>query len=75
MNSTNSEQVGKVFLALAKDLRQCLVCDGLFTREAGAKHASIPCCPPTKSEHGAAYTDPCSPFLPPIDSSSSPGQA
>jgi hypothetical protein len=54
MNSTNSEQVGKVFLALATDLRQCLVCDGLFTREAGAKHAITLCYPPTKSEQGAA---------------------
>ena len=75
MNSAFSEQVGKVFLALAKDLRQCLVCDALFTREAAAKHAITLRCPPTKSEQGAAYTDPCSPFLPPIDSSSSPGQA
>jgi hypothetical protein len=75
MNSTNSEQIGKVFI-VTHGVRQCLICDGLFTREAAAKHASTPCCPPTKErEQGAAYTDGCSPFLPPIESSSSLGQA
>jgi hypothetical protein len=55
MNSTNSEQVGKVFLALAKDLRQCLVCDELFTREAGAKHAGTTCFPNRQSSESAVH--------------------
>lgn len=55
MNSTTSEQVGKVFLALAKDLRQCLVCDGLFTREAAAKHAGTTCFPKRQSSDSAVH--------------------
>jgi hypothetical protein len=55
MNGRNSEQVGKVFLALAKDLRQCLVCDGLFTREAGAKHAGATCFPKRQSSESTVH--------------------
>jgi hypothetical protein len=55
MNSTNSEQVGKVFLALATDLRQCLVCDGLFSREAGAKHAGTTCFPKQQSSESTVH--------------------
>jgi hypothetical protein len=43
MNSAFSEQVGKVFLALAKDLRLCLICERVFTRMEAAEHSSIPC--------------------------------
>ena len=55
MNSRNSEQVGKVFLALANDLRQCLVCDRLFTREAGAKHAGATCFPEQQSSESTFH--------------------
>jgi len=74
MNSRNSEPVGKVFVVVG-GMRRCLICDGMFTRREAANHAMTLCCPPTNSEQGAAYTDPCFPFLPPIKSSSLPGQA
>lgn len=75
MKNSEQEYVGKVFVVVRR-MRRCLICDGLFTRTKAAEHALIACSPPTKeSKQYAAYTDPCSPFLPPIESSSSPGQA
>jgi hypothetical protein len=38
------EQIGKVFRAVGDDLRQCLVCDQVFTRQAGREHAEMNCC-------------------------------
>ncbi len=70
MNSTFSEQVGKVFI-VTHGMRQCLICDGIFTPREASDHTVTFCYPPTKErEQGAAYTDPCSPFLPLIESSS-----
>jgi|HubBroStandDraft_2_1064218.scaffolds.fasta_scaffold126616_1 hypothetical protein len=43
MSSTNSEQVGKVFLVLAKDLRLCLICESVFSRRDAAEHATTLC--------------------------------
>ncbi len=37
------DQIGKVFMALGQDLRQCLMCDGVFTRQAASKHSTMPC--------------------------------
>ena len=75
MNRTFSEQVGKVFVA-THGMRQCLICDGIFTPREASDHTVTFCCPPTKErEQGAAYTDGCSPFLPLTESSSSPEQA
>jgi hypothetical protein len=74
MKNSQPECVGKVFVVV-RGMRRCLICDGIFTPKEAANHAMTFCCPPTKSEQGAAYTDPCSPFLPPIKSSSLPGQA
>jgi len=45
----NDEQIGKVFRAVASNLRQCLVCEQLFTRRAAAEHAKVNCCPATGS--------------------------
>ena len=62
------EMIGKVFVVTC-GIRRCLICDGLFTPREASDHAVTLCYPPTKGrEQGAAYTDPCSPFLPPIDS-------
>src|ERR1700733_5230029 len=74
MNQMQIETVGKIFIVV-RGMRRCLICDGVFTPREAANHAMILCCPPTKSEQGAAYTDPCSPFLPMIASLSLPGQA
>jgi hypothetical protein len=75
MNKMQIETVGKVFVVV-RGMRRCLICESVFTPTEAAKHAATPCYPPTKGrEQGAAYTDGCSPFLPPIESSSSLGQA
>ena len=45
-NDGNSPDViGKVFFAVGRDVRQCLVCGELFTRIAAAKHAEVDCYP------------------------------
>jgi hypothetical protein len=31
--STTNDQIGKVFVVLAQDVRRCLICDGVFTRQ------------------------------------------
>jgi hypothetical protein len=41
--AATGDEIGKVFVALAGDLRRCLVCDDIFTRTGAAEHATIPC--------------------------------
>ena len=36
-----TDQTGKVFIALGQDVRQCLVCEGLFTRRAAFEHFDV----------------------------------
>lgn len=48
MNSTFSEQVGKVFI-VTHGMRQCLICNALFTRDGAAKHAGTACYPKQQS--------------------------
>lgn len=48
MNSTSSEQVGKVFI-VTHGMRRCLICDSLFTPEGAAEH-SVAICFPKSSE-------------------------
>jgi hypothetical protein len=43
--SRNDEVVGKIFVALSQDMRQCLICDGVFTRQGAAEHADAVCHP------------------------------
>ena len=70
------DKIGKVFCAFKKHLRLCLICDEAFTARGAAEHASVACYPRTKeSEDDEGTLDPCSPFLPLTESSSSPGQA
>jgi len=42
---TRSDQIGKVFLVVGQDVRKCLVCEQLFTRQASAEHAKVVCDP------------------------------
>ena len=44
--SRNDEVIGKVFVALGQDMRQCLICDGVFTKQGAAAHADAVCHPP-----------------------------
>lgn len=38
------DRIGKVFFAVGSDLRQCLVCGDLFSRQAAAEHAEVDWC-------------------------------
>lgn len=43
-NGTGSiriDQTGKVFICVGQDLRQCLICEGVFTRRAASEHAKV----------------------------------
>jgi hypothetical protein len=44
-DSTGTDQIGKVFLVVGQDVRKCLVCEQLFTRQASAEHANVVCDP------------------------------
>jgi hypothetical protein len=41
--SVRTDQIGKVFTVLSTDVRQCLLCEGVFTRRAASEHATVPC--------------------------------
>jgi len=41
----HDDQIGKVFVAVGRDIRQCLVCEELFTPRAAREHAKIACRP------------------------------
>jgi hypothetical protein len=58
--SRNDEVIGKVFIALGNGMRQCLICDGVFTKQGSAAHADAVCRPLEKSsglEGGSEYAD------------------
>jgi hypothetical protein len=46
--SRNDEVVGKIFVALSQDMRQCLICDRVFTTQGAADHSATPCYPQIK---------------------------
>lgn len=41
--STGIDQIGKVFIVVARDERKCLICDCVFTRQGAAEHADVVC--------------------------------
>lgn len=43
--STRGDQIGKVFVVVGQDVRQCLICEGAFTRRASREHANVSCRP------------------------------
>jgi hypothetical protein len=43
--SRNDEVIGKIFVALSQDMRQCLICNGVFTTQGAAEHARVACSP------------------------------
>jgi len=43
--STRTDQVGKVFVVVAQEVRQCLICECVFTRRASCEHSTVPCMP------------------------------
>ena len=42
---TRSDQIGKVFIVVGRDVRKCLICEGTFTRHGAAEHANAACYP------------------------------
>ena len=42
-DSIRSDRVGKVFIVIGQDVRMCLICDAMFTRQAAADHAGSVC--------------------------------
>lgn len=51
--STRSDQIGKVFLVVGRDVRKCLICEGTFTRHGAAEHAKVACMSDTTPETGS----------------------
>jgi hypothetical protein len=43
--SIRTDQIGKVFVLVGKDVRKCLVCEQLFTRRTASEHARVVCMP------------------------------
>jgi hypothetical protein len=39
------DRIGKVFKVVGPNLRECLVCEQLFSRQASAEHAKMACYP------------------------------
>jgi hypothetical protein len=48
MNQTQIETVGKVFVVV-RGMRQCLICESMFTPQQAAEHATAPCSPKSDS--------------------------
>jgi len=41
----STDKIGKVFSVLDENLRLCLICDEVFTRQGAAQHSFERCCP------------------------------
>jgi hypothetical protein len=44
-DSRRSDRVGKVFIVVGQDVRKCLICEHLYTRQAASEHAKAACHP------------------------------
>ena len=51
-NSTQTDQVGKVFIVVGQRVRKCAICEQFFTRRTASEHAAVPCMPGTKMHLG-----------------------
>jgi hypothetical protein len=40
---STDEVIGKVFIVVGLDMRQCLICDAVFTRQGAAEHYRAVC--------------------------------
>ena len=47
--AVHADRIGKVFSVLDQDMRQCLICDGVFRGQAAAEHAGTACFPSQRS--------------------------
>ena len=49
------DRLGKLFIVETAELRRCLCCDGIVTRQEAPNHAQVPCRP----AQNAATEDEC----------------
>ena len=48
--SASYDRIGKPFLVMAGNVRKCLVCEALFTRQEAPQHSRVVCYPPEPEE-------------------------
>ncbi len=41
--TASADEIGKVFVAIAQDLRLYLICEGVFTRQGATEHTGVVC--------------------------------
>lgn len=51
------ERVAKVFIVVGNDIRRCLICEKLFSRQASFEHSRTICYPPTLRSNYRRLTD------------------
>jgi len=49
---SQDDRVGKPFLVTEQDMRKCLVCEQLFTRQEAPRHSRVVCYPSELGSHG-----------------------
>jgi hypothetical protein len=52
--SVQRDKIGKIFLVISTQvvpLRQCLICEGVFTREEAREHFTVRCEPSQQTDH------------------------
>jgi hypothetical protein len=50
--SARTDQIGTVFIVVRQDLRQCLICEGVFTRRDASEHSTVRCMPGINTKTG-----------------------
>jgi hypothetical protein len=48
----STDRIGKVSKVVDPNMRECLVCEQLFTRQASAGHAKLACYPAKRATQG-----------------------
>jgi hypothetical protein len=46
---TSAGRIGKVFMVVSHDVRRCLVCGEMFTKQAAAEHTNLACSPTNRT--------------------------
>jgi hypothetical protein len=55
--SARTDKIGKVFIALNQDMRQCLICESVFTWRAVPEHSMVLCMPGIIMKRGSKLSD------------------
>jgi hypothetical protein len=43
--SIRGDQLGKIFIVVGENVHECLICEGVFTRQAASEHSAVHCMP------------------------------